>query len=83
MPDQWPPSTSSSSGEVARLVLKRLRDGFHLDGMRQTGANFTAGAWVASVGIWPCTEARIVEVQRALAPMEVEVFPVSRLPRRC
>jgi hypothetical protein len=79
----WPPSTTMHAGDVAREIIMRLKDDCHLDGIRQTGATLEPSGWVAEVGIWPETLERVDMVRRALAPMEVKVFPQPSMPRRC
>jgi len=72
-----------SPGDVAREVIMRLTDEFHIDGIRQTGAVLTDGRWVAEVGLWPDSDEKVESVRRALAPMKVTTFPHPGVPRRC
>jgi hypothetical protein len=81
--ESWPPSTTMSPGFVAREIIMRLKEGFHIEGIRRTGAILTEGGWVAEVGLWPDSNEKVEAVRRALAPMEVKTFPHASVPRRC
>ena len=80
---KWPPSTTMRPGDVAREIIVRLKEDFHVEGIRRTGAVLTEGGWVAEVGLWPDSEERVASVREALAPMEVKTFPHPSVPRRC
>ena len=79
----WPPDTSMSPGDVAREVIMRLTEDFHIEGIRETGAILGESGWIAEVGLWPDSDEKVESVRRALAPMEVTTFPRPTVPRRC
>jgi hypothetical protein len=72
-----------SPGDVAREVIMRLTEDFHIEGIRQTGAVRAKSGWIAQVGLWPDSEEKVEAVRRALAPMDVSTFPRPSVPRRC
>jgi len=78
----WPPATTMSPGDVAREIIVRLTDEFHIDGIRSTGAILGDDGWIARVGLWPDSEERIDSVRKALAPLAVTTHPRPGRPRR-
>jgi hypothetical protein len=71
----WPPSGLDGGNMAAALSSRLGRRG--IVGVRRVGVTRRAGGWVASLGVWPMSDALTEQLRAAAAPVAVDVQPLD------